>query len=140
MLPCLTQELFSGLSWLFGLSLWSRCQPNSPPKSSQNLNKINVFSIWLHVASFCFHVCSKSYPRSWHGFSGSLYGAVVNPTRPKNHKPTLGKSMFLAFCSLLLHFASMLVPRTSLEAGVAFRALFAEPLSTQLTPKIIKTT
>ena len=104
-----------------------------------NVRKINVFSLLLHVASFCFHACSKSYPRRWRGFSGSLFGAVVKPTRPKNHQKTKGKSLFLAFCSMLLHFASMLVPRAILWAGVAFWALFLEPLSTQLAPKIIKT-
>ena len=41
---------------------------------------------------------------------------------------------------MLLHFASKPVPRALLGAGVAFRALFAEPLSTQSAPKIIKTT
>jgi len=46
--------------------------------------------------------------------------------------------MILAFCSMLLHFASMPVPRALLGAGVAFLALFVEPLSTQLAPKIIK--
>ena len=48
--------------------------------------------------------------------------------------------MVLTFCSMLIHFASMPVPRALLGAGVALRALFVEPLSTQLAPKIIKTT
>ena len=137
LLPCLFQELSSELAWLFGLSFWSRCQPNSPQKSSKNLWKINGFSFLLPFASFCFHACSKSYPRRWRGFSGSLFGAVVNPTRPTNHQKANGKSMFLDCCSMLLHVASMLVPRAILDAGVAFRALFLEPLSAQLAPKII---
>ena len=87
MLPCLLQELSLALAWLFGLSFWSRCQPNSHPKSSKNLMKINVFSFLLPFASFCFHACSKSYPRCWRGFSGSLFGAVVDPARPTTFAP-----------------------------------------------------
>ena len=38
---------------------------------------------------------------------------------------------------MLLHFASMPVPRAILEVGVAFRALCLEPLSTQLAPQLL---
>ena len=56
----------------------------------------------------------------------------------ENHPKTLVKSMVLAFSYMLLHFASMHVPNALLGALVAFRALFVEPLSTQLAPKIIQ--
>ena len=38
---------------------------------------------------------------------------------------------------MLLHFASIPVPRAILEVGVAFRALCLEPLSTQLAPQLL---
>ena len=79
------------------------------------------------VVSCCAFDASKSYPRGSRGFSGSLCGALVSPTRPKNHQTTLIKSMILAFCSMLLHFLSMLVPRAILGAVVACWALFLEP-------------
>ena len=46
--------------------------------------------------------------------------------------------MCVAFCSLLLHFASMLVPRAILDAGVAFRALFFELFSHTFASSLLR--
>ena len=57
----------------------------------------------LNVAACCFHACSKSYPRGWRG---SLFGAVVDPTRPQNHQNNLKEtnvfSFFAPCCFLFL--------------------------------------
>ena len=46
--------------------------------------------------------------------------------------------MWFAVCFILLHFASILLPRALLGAGVALGALFLEQLSCKLAPKIVK--
>ena len=40
-------------------TLWSPCEPNSPPKSSKNLGKINDLSFLLHVVSCLFRKLSS---------------------------------------------------------------------------------
>ena len=125
LLRCLFQERSSGFSLPFRALFVEPLSTQLAPKSSKNLAKINVLSFLLQVAAFCFHACSKSSPR----------GCRCS----QNHQKTLLKSMCLAFCSMLLHVASMHGPRAILDAGVAFRALFVEPLSTQLAPNHQKT-
>ena len=84
--------------------------------------------MFLTFCSILLHFASMPVPRALLGalvaFWGSLLGAVVNPTRPKNHQKTYINFMSLAFCSMLLHFASKPLPRALLGAGVAFRALY----------------
>ena len=59
----------------------------------------------LHFAQFCFQAVSKSSPRGWLSFLGSLFGAIVLQTRPKNHQKPVENQWFLLFalfCSILL--------------------------------------
>ena len=90
----------------------------SRPKIIENLRKINIFSFWLHVVAFCFHACSKSSPRGWRGFSGSLCGALVNPTRPPNHQKSSKNHNKITDLSFLLHVVSCLFRK--LSSGLAW--------------------
>ena len=113
---------WSGSVWLglarSGSDLLGRS--DRAPKSPKNLRKIDVFSFGLHVAAFCFHASSKSSPRGSRGLFGlSLWSRCQHNSPPKSQN-NLSKIYVLAFGSMLLHFASMPVPRALLGALGAF--------------------
>ena len=117
-----------GAGWAFWAPFLEHLSCKLPPKVIKNLLKINGCCCLLYFAQFCFHAPSKSSPRGWLGFSGSLFGAIVLQTCPKNIKNLLEINDF-AVCFMLLHFASMLLPRALLGAGWAFWVPFLEQLS-----------
>ena len=96
-----------------------------PQNHQKYFDKITGFNFLLHVAAFCFHACSKSSPRGWRGFSGSLCGALVNLTRPKNHQNNLKEiNMFSFFAPCVFLFLPCLFQEQcsgqSLLVGLSF--------------------
>ena len=86
-----------GAGWAFWAHFLEHLSCKLDPKTIKNLWKINGFCYLLHVAQFCFHTSSKSSPRGWLGFLGSLFGAIVLQTRPKNHQKPQENQCVLLF-------------------------------------------
>ncbi len=125
--------------WLGVLgSLFGAFVLQARPTSHQQPVENQWFLLFALFCSICFHAPSKSSPRGWLSFLGSLFGAIVLQTRPKKSSKNLLKINSFDVCFILLNFASMLLPRALLGAGWAFRAPFLEQLSCKLTQKTIK--
>ena len=91
LLPCLFQEISSGLAWLFGLSLWRRCQPNSLPEI---------------ICPMLLRFASMPLSRALFGAGVAFRALFVERSQPKSPQKSYNK-IYVFNCLLHTVFASI---------------------------------